>query len=105
MPHFLNTQDAGFEAAFTALLGMKREDSPDVDATVAAIIADVRARGDAAVIELTARFDRLELTPDRKLARENAAEVMQNLGARGFHLQFPPSTAVDPLSEDWGTDA
>ena len=63
MPHFLNTQDAGFEAAFTALLGMKREDSPDVDATVAAIIADVRARGDAAVIELTARFDRLELTP------------------------------------------
>ena len=47
----------------------------------------------------------LELTPDRKLARENAAEVMQNLGARGFHLQFPPSTAVDPLSEDWGTDA
>ena len=63
MPHFLNTQDAGFEAAFTALLGMKREDSPDVDATVAKIIADVRARGDAAVIELTARFDRLELTP------------------------------------------
>ena len=47
----------------------------------------------------------LELTPDRKLARETAAEVMQNLGARGFHLQFPPSTAVDPLSEDWGTDA
>lgn len=62
MPHFLNSQDAGFETAFTALLGMKREDSPDVDATVAAIIADVRARGDAAVIELTAKFDKLELT-------------------------------------------
>ncbi len=31
---------------------------------VAAIIADVRARGDAAVIELTARFDRLALTPE-----------------------------------------
>ena len=77
MPHFLNTQDAGFEAAFTALLGMKREDSPDVDATVAAIIADVRARGDAAVIELTARFDRLDLTPDRLAfsAAEIAAEI------------------------------
>ncbi|MBL8561292.1 MAG: histidinol dehydrogenase [Gemmobacter sp.] len=77
MPHFLNTQDAGFEAAFTALLGMKREDSPDVDATVAAIIADVRARGDAAVIELTARFDRLELTPETLAfsAAEIAAEV------------------------------
>ena len=77
MPHFLNTQDAGFEAAFTALLGMKREDSPDVDATVAAIIADVRARGDAAEIELTARFDRLELTPETLAfsAAEIAAEV------------------------------
>ncbi|MDX2482702.1 MAG: histidinol dehydrogenase [Pseudodonghicola sp.] len=65
MPKFLDTQDADFEAAFSALLAAKREDSPDVDDTVAAIIADVRARGDAAVIELTAKFDRMELTPDR----------------------------------------
>ena len=64
MPQFLTTTDAGFEPAFTALLSMKREDSPDVDATVAAIIQDVRDRGDAAVIDLTARFDRLTLTPD-----------------------------------------
>ncbi|WP_417627472.1 histidinol dehydrogenase [Pararhodobacter aggregans] len=63
MPQVLNTRDAGFEAEFIHLLGMKREDSPDVDATVAGIIADVRARGDAAVIELTERFDRLALTP------------------------------------------
>lgn len=77
MPHFLTTTDAGFEAAFTALLGMKREDSPDVDAAVAAIIADVRARGDAAVIELTAKFDRLQLTPATIAftAEEIAAEV------------------------------
>jgi len=64
MPVFLSTQDAGFEAAFIGLLGMKREDAPDVDDAVATIIADVRARGDAAVIDLTARFDRLELTPE-----------------------------------------
>ena len=64
MPHILNTTDADFEARFTGLLNMKREDSPDVDATVAAIIADVRERGDAAVIELTAKFDRLSLTPE-----------------------------------------
>ncbi len=65
MPQFLNSTDAGFEAAFAALLTMKREDAPDVDQAVAAIIADVRARGDAALTELTARFDRLSLTPDR----------------------------------------
>ncbi|MFV0245044.1 MAG: histidinol dehydrogenase [Qingshengfaniella sp.] len=58
-----STADPGFEARFTALLGAKREDAPDVDTAVAAIIADVRARGDAAVIELTRRFDRLDLTP------------------------------------------
>lgn len=77
MPQFLNTAEPGFEAAFTALLGMKREDSPDVDAVVAAIIADVRDRGDAAVIEMTARFDRLDLTPATLAfsAAEIAAEV------------------------------
>jgi histidinol dehydrogenase len=64
MPQFLATTDTDFDARFAALLSMKREESEDVDATVAGIIADVRARGDAAVIELTARFDRLELTPE-----------------------------------------
>jgi len=65
MPTFLTSTDADFEARFVDLLGQKREDSPDVDAAVAAIIADVRARGDAAVLELTARFDKLSLSADR----------------------------------------
>jgi histidinol dehydrogenase len=63
MPVFLNTADPGFEAAFIALLGQKREEAEDVDQAVATIIADVRARGDQALIDLTARFDRLTLTP------------------------------------------
>ena len=73
MPVFLDTRDAGFETDFQVLLSAKREDSPDVDHVVAEIIADVRARGDAAVLELTAKFDRMELTAD-KLA-VSAAEV------------------------------
>ena len=44
------------------------------------------------------------LTPERKLAREDAAVVRENLAMRGFHLQFPP-TVKDPMTEDWGTDA
>ena len=64
MPHFLDASSADFEARFNALLSMKREDSPDVDAVVAGIIADVRARGDAAVLELTTKFDRMTLTPE-----------------------------------------
>ena len=64
MPQFLNAQDADFESRFIALLSAKREDSPDVDAVVAGIIADVQTRGDSAVIELTSKFDRLDLTPE-----------------------------------------
>ena len=64
MPHHLSTTDADFEARFAALLGIKREEAEDVNTTVAAIIADVRNRGDQAVIELTARFDRLVLSPE-----------------------------------------
>ena len=64
MPQFLATTDPDFEARFAALLGAKREDSTDVDHVVADIIADVRKRGDAAVIDLTSKFDRLDLTPE-----------------------------------------
>ena len=45
------------------------------------------------------------LTAERKLAREDAATVRENLAVRGFHLQFPPKLDVDPMSQDWGTDA
>ena len=64
MPQFLSSSDANFETQFVSLLGAKREDSPDVDQVVVDIIADVRRRGDAAVLELTAKFDRLMLTAD-----------------------------------------
>ena len=65
MTFFLTTDAPDFEAAFVQLLSMKREEAEDVDQAVAAIIADVRARGDAALIDLTARFDRMEVTAER----------------------------------------
>ncbi|WP_055662164.1 histidinol dehydrogenase [Jannaschia seosinensis] len=80
MPQFLDAKDADFEDRFAALLTMKREDAPDVDEAVAAIIARVRAEGDAAVRDLTARFDRLQVAegglriPDAEID-EHAARV------------------------------
>ncbi len=62
MARWLDASDPGFETAFRDFLAAKREVAEDVDAAVRAIIADVRARGDDALIALTARFDRLELT-------------------------------------------
>ena len=73
MPVFLNAADPDFDTTFKALLGAKREDSPDVDHVVAGIIADVRSRGDEAVLELTEKFDRLSLTADQM--RISADEV------------------------------
>ena len=64
MPLFLDSTAPDFEARFSALLSSKREDSPDVDAVVADIIAQVRARGDAAVIDYTQRFDELALSAE-----------------------------------------
>jgi len=61
MPQRLEAGAPGFAAAFAALVDAKRDDAADVSAVVAGIIADVRARGDAAVAELTATFDRVVL--------------------------------------------
>ena len=65
MTQFLTTNQVDFQTQFQALLSAKREDSPDVDAIVADIIADVRKRGDAAVTEFTSKFDRLDLSSDK----------------------------------------
>ncbi len=64
MTFILNTTQPDFEARFVDLLNVKRDSDANVDDIVSSIIADVAERGDAAVIELTARFDRLELTPE-----------------------------------------
>jgi histidinol dehydrogenase len=69
----LSTTDTDFEARFTALMAQARETTETVDRAVADIIAAVRARGDAAVIEYTTRFDRQQLTADR--LRISTAEI------------------------------
>ncbi|RUO99721.1 histidinol dehydrogenase [Hyphomicrobium sp.] len=61
MPVRLHNSDNDFEARFTELLGLKREASVDVDNAVREIISDVRNRGDAALIELSKKFDRVDL--------------------------------------------
>ncbi len=74
MPLRLNTADEDFEARFAALLAMKRESAPEVDVAVRDIIADVIARGDEALIGLTRKFDRLELTPETLRVGEEEVE-------------------------------
>ncbi|HWM46497.1 MAG TPA: histidinol dehydrogenase [Xanthobacteraceae bacterium] len=61
MPTRLDTRSPDFDGRFHDFLGAKRETSQDVEAAVRAIIADVVARGDDALVELTRKFDRLDV--------------------------------------------
>src|SRR5262249_52174702 len=61
MPLRLDTRDADFAERFAAFLATKRETAQDVEQAVRAIIADVIARGDEALVELSRRFDRIDL--------------------------------------------
>lgn len=108
MSRILRTWDQGFGEAFDGLLAAKREDSPAVDDAVAAIIAAVRARGDAALAEFTERFDRTDVTGrlrvsdaeiDAALTSAPAAEV------RALHLAAERVRAYHerqlPRDESW----
>jgi histidinol dehydrogenase len=73
MPQRLDSNAADFADRFRAFLAVKREVSADVDQAVRAIIKDVAERGDAALIELTRKYDRLDLTA--ATMRVSAAEL------------------------------
>ena len=73
MPRRFDAAAPDFERQFVDLLSEKREAQADVRDAVADILADVRARGDAALLAYTERFDRLCLTADR--LRVGAEEV------------------------------
>lgn len=117
----LSTADAGFEAGFTALVEQARETTNRVDGAVAAIIQDVRTRGDAALIDYTAKFDRwqptggLRITEAELIAAEDSVdpallEALDLAAARieAFHrAQMPSDIRLDDpagltLGMRWG---
>ncbi|MGH6996392.1 MAG: histidinol dehydrogenase, partial [Stellaceae bacterium] len=73
MPLRLDSAARSFAKDFAALLDLKRELAADVDAAAGAILDDVKARGDAAVIEHTRRLDKLDLTAAK--LRVSPAEI------------------------------
>ena len=69
----LDTAQPDFDARLAELLAFETAQDSQVDATVAAILADVRARGDAAVLEYTRRFDRNDVQAPAALEVPRAA--------------------------------
>src|SRR5437899_6904796 len=73
MPVRLDRDSADFDQRFGTFLAAKREVSADVERATRAIVDDVASRGDAALIEATRKFDRLDL--DATGLRVSAAEI------------------------------
>lgn len=73
MPIRIDSSSADFAGRFKAFLAMKREVAADIETAVRGIVGDVIARGDAALIEATAKFDRLTL--DASGLRITPAEI------------------------------
>jgi histidinol dehydrogenase len=78
MARRLNAADASFAQDFQNLLFAKREEEEDVAAVVRGIIANVRKHGDAALVELTNKFDRANITADT--LKLSAGEIDAALG-------------------------
>jgi histidinol dehydrogenase len=107
VPRRLDANRPGFPRAFAALLAAREESSHDADATAAKIVADVRERGDAALIDYTKRFDRLTLTPKtmrvsraeiaraRKACTKTALKALEVAASRiaAFHRRMKPEGA------------
>ena len=119
MPLRLDSQSADFAERFRSLLSVKRESAQDVEQAVRGIVADVAARGDAALFELTAKFDRIDLaktglriTAD-EIAKAEKACNSEALGAlklardriESFHQRQKPRDErfTDPIGVEMGT--
>jgi histidinol dehydrogenase len=74
MPVQLDTRSADFGRAFGAFLAMKREVAADVEAASRRIVDDVAGRGDAALLEATRKFDRLDIDASRLRITETEIE-------------------------------
>jgi histidinol dehydrogenase len=115
----LDSQSADFPERFRSLLALKREAAQDVEQVVRGIVADVVARGDTALFELTAKFDRVDLA--KTSLRVTAAEIEtaekacqgEALSAlkfardriEAYHRRQKPSDErfTDPLGVEMGT--
>lgn len=112
MVMLLDSAAGDFELRFAQLLARNREAAQDVDAAVRAIIDDVRARGDEALIELSARFDQVDLRKlgirvgDDEIEAAAAKVDAQTLEALEFaHRRITAHHQRQLPSDDFYTDA
>ena len=112
MARRLDSSAPGFAGAFDALLNAKREDEEDVAQVVRGIIADVRARGDDALIALTNKFDKsnvsaasLRLTPEEIAAAQSKTTAAQQAALHEAASRIEAYHRRQIPADDWFEDA
>jgi histidinol dehydrogenase len=78
MPIFLSFDDPTFVQGFEDILNSDRNDNLDVNRVVIDILADVKTRGDEAILELTHRFDKIELDREKLRFTKNEIEEISS---------------------------
>jgi histidinol dehydrogenase len=107
---FLDIRDSDFESQFGSILARGEEVGREVETTVAAIISDVRGRGDAALLEYTEKFDRLALkAPELEISEgevEKAFSLVQDadLAALRLAVERVGRFHAKQKSESWFTN-
>ena len=95
----LDASDPGFAAEFDALVNDRRESASDVSADVAAIVARVKAEGDAALADYTARFDRFDLDASGwSISKEECAAAYEGLAPDLRAALRARGVGADPMS-------
>ena len=96
MARRLNASDAGFAADFEKLLYAKREEEEDVAQVVKTIIADIRKRGDVALVELTNKFDKADVTAQTlKLTAEEIDAALAQVTKEQFAAIETAATRIE----------
>jgi histidinol dehydrogenase len=103
----LNTRADGFAADFERLLDRAHAIDPKIETTVRDIVADVRARGDAAVVEYTRRFDRREVDSVKELevSRSRLREVSRAVTKEQYEALANAAERIRAYHERQRTDS
>jgi histidinol dehydrogenase len=103
----LNTQASGFAADFERLLDRAHAIDPGIEATVRDIVADVRVRGDAAVMEYTRRFDRREVSSmaELEVSRTRLREVSRGVTKEQYEALANAAERIRAYHERQRTDS
>ncbi|MBI3778159.1 MAG: histidinol dehydrogenase [Gammaproteobacteria bacterium] len=103
----LSTRADGFAADFARLLDRAHAIDPKIEATVRDIVADVRARGDAAVVEYTRRFDRRQVASvaELEVSRTQLREVSRAITKEQYEALANAAERIRAYHERQRTDS